>query len=393
MCGSIGGALSLNTCCEKAGKPLYCNGIQREQQLQFKGLIMQIATTPAPIPAAEIPDGQYFIQQHGGKEPWTPSDRPDLLQRLASDHLPAFRTVLGATQFGADGKPTHLIGPFYADFDGDLPETCENFKVFLRKLQEHDVDLDQVRLYASGGRGFHCEVPQAVFTPTPGAVENLHRIYREMAFGLFVDTMDIRVYSVKRQWRVPHVKRENGLFKVPLTVAEALAVTPENYAELCAAPRPFPPLKTPTLAGGLAALYVKARDKAAKKQARNTSSAAGEALKARFAPRGDALPPSLLALAEGRIPAREGVGFNLIAIQLSATAVGMGVDLDQFIGLCAGLIANHQSDGTRYNSPSKRKSALVEMFRFVEKSNYKPSVAAIRSILPQGLKCLDLRGL
>ena len=344
------------------------------------------------IPAAEIPDGKHFFQQHGGKEPWTPSDRPDLLQRLASDHPPAFRTILAGTQFDAEGKPTHLIGPLYFDFDGDLLETCDGFKVFLRKLQEHDVDLDQVRLYASGGRGFHCEVPQGVFMPRPGAVENLHRIYKEMAFNLFANTLDIRVFSVKRQWRVPHVKRDNGQYKVPLSVAEALAITPENYAELCSAPRPFPPLKAPTLAGGLAALYVKARDKAFTAHAKaKVSRIADDEFKTMT---GGTMPPTLSEFMAGRIPARDDAGWNQIALNLACVAHALDIDENQIVERARGLIERHQGDGKRYATPRARERELRDQYRYTRNNGaYSASVAALLKILPTDAAATDLRDL
>jgi len=44
-----------------------------------------------------------------------------------------------------------------------------------------------------------------------------------MAYKLYVDTLDLRVYSAKRgrMWRTPNVQRENGKYKVPISLGEA----------------------------------------------------------------------------------------------------------------------------------------------------------------------------
>ncbi len=57
-------------------------------------------------------------------------------------------------------------------------------------------------------------------------------IFREVAYKLFVDTLDMRVYSARRgrMWRAPGVQRENGKFKVPLTKDEAFNMRVKDYA-------------------------------------------------------------------------------------------------------------------------------------------------------------------
>jgi hypothetical protein len=72
-------------------------------------------------------------------------------------------------------------GPLYFDFDGnDIAEVTEKFQQFLGKLTELDVDLDMVRLYATGGRGYHALAPSELFLPKarPAGVVKLPLIYR-----------------------------------------------------------------------------------------------------------------------------------------------------------------------------------------------------------------------
>lgn len=350
-------------------------------------------------PAAEIPAGTHWTQQFGGECRWIRRDRADLLAALQGPTPPKFRTILGGFDLDDEDRPTSLQGPAYFDLDGDLAETCASFRALLAKLIEHGVALDAVRLYATGGRGFHVEVAQAIFWPAAEPLPDLHKIYREMAQKLFVDCLDLRVYSSKRMWRVPNVRRDNNLFKVPLTPAEALTITPESYLALCAAPRPHPPLAAPpTLAPGLANLFERSRRKVAddarrRDRTKGKRSKAAELLKKRCDAIGAPLPPSILALASGRIAPRPECGWNQIAMQLAITAHAFDLDEDQLIELCAPLIAAHEGDSGRYGTPAKRERALRELHRHVGSSgHYDLSIGAIRSILPRDLPANDLRG-
>jgi hypothetical protein len=157
-------------------------------------------------------------------------------------------------------------------------------------------------------------------------IKGLPAIYKEVAWQAFAtDSTDFRVYSQGRgrMWRVPNRQRENGKFKVPLTVDEAFTMTPKSYAALVSAPRPFRALAAPKLCPSLALLYTQACDKVVKargiKRKRNPSKTS-ELLQARCKAVGAALPPSILALGAGLMKPREGAGFNQIAIQLCTTA-------------------------------------------------------------------------
>lgn len=347
-----------------------------------------------------ILEGIYFKQT--GPTHWLEIEAGALAQMLQSSEPPEFRTVLGIVGAYDDTTPTHYRGPLHFDFDSsDITEACDQFRGFLGKLQGLGVDLEACRLFASGSKGFHIEIPQALFmarVPAEGVV-NLPAIYKEIAHALFVDTLDLRIYSCRkgRMWRVPNRRRENGNFKVPLTVPEALVVTAETYAALVSAPRPFPPLAAPKLCSALALAYCTAKDKvtasAAQRAKRNPSKTA-ELLQARCKAVGATLPPSLLALGAGLIKPREGAGFNQIAIQLSTAAHALGVAEDAFLALCAGLIRDHEGDGARYGTAAKRKAALRETYRYTEGNPcYAFSVGGVRSIFPESASLNDLRGL
>lgn len=350
-------------------------------------------------PFLPLAAGNYFHQI--GESSWRLATAKTLTSLLQSASPPEFRTILACDHdFACELPPAELqrvgyVGAFYADFDGEgLDEVCPKFRAFLTKLEHVGVDLDMVRLFATGGRGFHVEVPMACFVadvPTDG-IPGLPYIYREMAFALYVDTLDVRVYSAKRgrMWRVPNRRRANGAFKVPLTTAEAKAATPDTYHGLVAAPRPFPPLVQPQFCPGLAKIYADARDKDAAMATRKRAVAKqATEFSRRFSGR---LPPSIAALGAGRLPARG--GWNLIAMQLSLTALACGMDEDALVNSCHGLIHSHQSDGHRYNTWVKREAELRRMYGYCSDTPaYEASAAGLRAVLPKGLRCNDLRGL
>ena len=344
--------------------------------------------------------GNYFY--HTGKTHWLAAGAEALTKFLQSSNPPEFRTVLGVVGDYDENTPSHYTGPLYFDFDSDeIAEAVENFKAFLAKLRELEVDLYTCRLFASGGKGFHIEIPQAVFmAKSPaGGVINIPYIFREIAHALYVNTLDLRVYSAKkgRMWRTPNRLRDNGCYKVPLTVNEALSITAETYFAFVAAPRPFPPLEPPKFSAALALAYCTARDKVTNagklKRNRNPSKTAA-LLQARCKAVNAALPTSLLALGAGLMKPREGAGFNQIAIQLCTAAHAMNMSEDDLVARCAGLIAHHEGDGKRYGTPSKREAAFRAMFRYTfDNPCYEFSVGGVRSIFPVSAGLHDLRGL
>ena len=183
------------------------------------------------------------------------SERP----KLAPDKA-EFITALDVDyDFSDENYPQEKIkyqGDFYLDFvSEDINETIGKVKEFLTHLRdEKEVDLDQLRYYASGKKGFHIEIPVACFNakPSPSGYAFLPAIYKEMALSMYHDTMDMVVYSAKkgRLWRVPNHLRFGGkTYKVQLTAQEVLDMTADFYAKVVMVPRPALPEAAPTSPG------------------------------------------------------------------------------------------------------------------------------------------------
>lgn len=331
-----------------------------------------------------IPEAVYSWSQ--GESAWHDLSGADLVDLLESNKPPAFKTVLGRLD-------DQFVGPFYVDLDvneedGGIEVAIVQLNTLLGKLEAANVDLDCVRLFATGGRGFHIEIPEAIFNGKPH--EQLPAIYKAMAMELFVDGVDCRVYSSGRgrQWRVPNIQRSNGSYKVPITPDEARNLTVESYRTLCSEPRGFPPLKEATLATGLALLWGKARDRLKSKPIKRTFTRAEAEMRQRFAVE---VGPSIRATLSGAFLPDQ--GWNQIALQLALLAHALGWDDDRLVAEAAGLIARHESDGRRYATRFAREAELRRQFHYVDgNAAYDFTLAGLCSILRPGHKP-ELQGL
>jgi hypothetical protein len=334
----------------------------------------------------------HYYQIEGGEETWqaVPVSHRD---QILTDLKPTFMTVLSVSKLVVDLSYEEKLklaydGPFYSDFDSE-DETLVITKVneYLDKLEDLGVDLAMCRLFATGGRGYHIEVPQQVFmekVPKGGTI-GLPSIYREMALALVVDTLDLKIYSSGRgrMWRTPNVKRTNGRFKVPVTVAEMREMTPDLATFLTSTPRESVPIKSPAFCVKLSIEFSKAAQKVEdllKKRAR---------FKPDPAMREKASSESILFMMAG-LGIKSTAGFQEIATQLAIAAVAAGMSEDRFIVECEGLINSHKGDSNRYGSPAKRTEELRRMHRYMDGNQcYEFSVGAIKTLLDHAAPDLD----
>lgn len=330
----------------------------------------------------------YCFYQLKAKDPWSlalASEReniqtelkPELMTILDVDS--AFETDMTAEDF----DKLRYKGPMYFDFDSaSLDEVIPQFQKLLVDLKGKGVNLDSLRLFCSGGKGFHIEMPPMILMGKmpPQGILGLPHIYREVAHELFVETLDLRVYTAKkgRQWRCPNVERSSGTYKVQITAAEALDITPERYAELVAGPRPLFPTESPTFNSELGLIFSKAKDKVElNAKRRKTKKATVNELK-KF---GGQWPEALKGVLNGT-SLRENTGWNKVCIQLSVVADNLGKKEEDLLADAEGLIDTYQGDSERYGSVRKRRQALSEMFRYIQGNPcYEYSVGGVLSLL------------
>lgn len=334
----------------------------------------------------------FYYQEHGGEEVWKPC--PVLMRdSLEAEKSPAFFTALSVSQL-ADDLPSEdrdklkYLGPLYFDWDGeDMLSVSEQVHKLCLMLEGKGLDMACAQLYATGGRGFHLEVPMGCFMakiPKDG-VQHLPLIYKQLAFELAVDNLDFRVYSGGRgrMWRSPNVRRDNGHYKVPITYAELQAMTAESYSELTAAPRKLPDLPAPKLSMELMVMFDHAQqtvtDRLKRRKKKNTDPAILRKQEL----------PSLEALLDGR-GIKTGTGFHQISLQLAIVADAMGWKEEELVAKAEGLVSKHVSDSNRYNSEGKRRTELLRMHRYISDNPcYEFSIGGLKSLLNHDAPDLD----
>ena len=332
----------------------------------------------------------YYQDGHRPDELWKPI-REDKLYTIEGAMFVTILSVDSPVPEDASREQLAEIkynGPLYFDLDDATSpaSTAIYAKQLVKKLEENGVFPAQLEIYASGGKGFHILVPRECFMAKPpkGGLAFLPAIYKEMAFSLAVPSMDFRVYTARRgrMFRQQNVLRPNGLYKVRISYAEleSLVAIPDKaeaeaaYKELCSAPRRSIDIEsdTPELATGMLALFDQAKAKVSKAAARNKKA------------KPVSLPkdmPSFDALLRGE-GLKPDAGFQNIAMQVAITAHAKGMTCEELLAASEGLCAHHQSDGTRYNTPAKRREELARMWNYTaDNPCYTYSPSAVTALL------------
>lgn len=334
-----------------------------------------------------------YYQISGGEEVWKPVPM-QMRAEIESSQSPRYFTVLAVSEMVEDlpreerDKLRHF-GPLYFDWDcNDIATATAQALKLLTGLQERGFNMGMAKLFATGGRGYHCEIPMECFmakVPKTGIL-HLPVFYKEMALALAVDHLDLAIYSAGRgrMWRATNVKRENGRYKVPISWAELQAMTPERYVEITSVPRAAPDILPPKQALDLTLAYDKAVQTVTAKIGKRRKKGTTDNSILR-----KSTLPSLTALLNNR-GIKPGTGFQKLSLQLGILADAMGWDENQLVEKSAGLLASHDGDGNRYNTPEKREAELVRMHRYThENPCYEFSIGALKSLMNHDAPDLD----
>jgi hypothetical protein len=174
------------------------------------------------------------------------------------------------------------FGKLAFDFDGLLDESLRDTqKLVFDKLPSYNIRPEHVYVYFSGSKGFHVEIPAALIGSQSGD-RFLPMIYQRMAQELAGDlpTLDKKIYNMGmgRQFRLPNVRRENGLHKIPLAYYEidpVLGASIETIISWAKSPREIPVLNGHKAASPeMKKLYHKCRAQVRKQVLEMSSSAA-----------------------------------------------------------------------------------------------------------------------
>ena len=343
----------------------------------------------------------HYYQLQGGNEVWQPIPA----DRLETISHAMFATVLSVDSPVAEDYTKEQLagikyrGPFYADLDdaASPASTAVDAVEFVKKLQEMGVSPDMLTISATGGKGFHILVPEDCFLAKPPKTGMVHMpaIYKEMAFNLAVQSLDLRVYTARkgRMFRQRNIKRDNDRYKVTISYDELVSIAELSskdkeaaesfYQNLCSKPRVATgEVEEPKLAMGLLALFDQCKAKVTK--------ASSFKKKQKPVTLPDKLP-SFEALLRGQ-GIKPGVGFHPIAMQVAITAHARGMNRETLLEMAAGLCDTHEGDGYRYNTPAKRRAELARMWEYTEDNPcYTFSPHAITGLLSHSAP--DLQGL
>lgn len=129
-------------------------------------------------------------------------------------------------------------GLCYSDFlpiDIDNKEKPEKSLQSCRDLlqyfkQKYEVPIKAIRIYFSGSKGFHLEIPTILF----GKIEpdiNIPPIFKNIVKSFGFNDIDTKIYFQNALWRLPNsINSKSGLYKIPLTYADIMTST---YGQIC----------------------------------------------------------------------------------------------------------------------------------------------------------------
>ena len=325
----------------------------------------------------------FRYYQTGEKSRWKViSDGNNVASDVISQGGKKMTVLAVSEEITDDTAPQDLKykGPFYADIDmkEDLSQAARSAKELLEKIVDRGVRRDMISLFASGSKGFHVLINEKVFS-TGRPLKSLPQVYKEMALALYVQGMDLQVYSGGRgnSWRLPNQKRYDGNYRVQISTEDLDQVIedPSAYKQLVSGPRDsttavVPDSKVP----GLEALFNHCKTLAGRAPA-NKATVASEDLKKVF---GEELPQCVVDLREGKI--RPSSNFNQQALNLAIFSARSGRTESDFRSLATRMAEN--VDSSTYDTMAKKTSHCEGVYRYVSTSEkYQFSCAAVRSVV------------
>jgi len=163
-------------------------------------------------------------------------------RRASEDLLEWTRTHTNAhgnpTVEGFDGATWDSSLGFDFDDKRDPARALGWVREFLERQERNDVPLDALRIYFSGAKGFHVEVPHTLFGGFEPSSE-LHVWEKAAALELMGGIpFDQSIYDKLRLWRLPNTLNSKGKrYKVRLSLTEALGLSMREIDALAVNPR------------------------------------------------------------------------------------------------------------------------------------------------------------
>lgn len=222
----------------------------------------------------------YYYYQKGEKSPWEAVPAAKDAETLVRSYGATKMTILSVSEIvddeTTDKQELRYQGPLYFDIDckGDLKQAAESTIDLICSLGDYGLQPQCLKIYASGGKGFHVVVPAKVFSSGRPS-KDLPKIYAAMALQMYVHGLDFQVYCGGRgnSWRLSNLQREDGNYRVRVDFGELDSVAKADssdtafklYRELVKSPRPDEEIPEQAIvkASGLSTLFTTSKKKVA----------------------------------------------------------------------------------------------------------------------------------
>jgi putative DNA primase/helicase len=301
--------------------------------------------------------------------PWNPI--PDTQKAIAEAITKGamFVTCLALDGDPDGDPPPNRRGDFCLDLDAENPgEAFAEARRIIAHLEEaYGVTPYQIRIYLSGKKGVHLDIPCEILGILPGPY--LHLEYRRLAAKLKSDlgleTLDMSLYAGGRgkMFRLPNVRRDNGRYKVPAMPSELRGLNDEELVRLTENPRHLDPdeePEEPQLCEMLHELFLNIREAVAEQEeARKHEPIESTALSKLERE----LPQCIQAILKLRSkPAN--ANFNKLILNLAAYFSAAGYGFTEADVIVAEFIRDYHS--TSYTTPAARYKHWEHLYHYIK---------------------------
>lgn len=311
------------------------------------------------------------------KEKWKLIENSEKALQAAVQAGAHFTTILSLDQdvdkMDHDARINYK-GPLYFDIDAgdEVDALVDCRKLLLLLYKQYGVNLNNLIIHCSGGKGFHVLVPAKIFS-TGKAQPYLPQMYKTMALDFNLEYVDLGIYSGGRgrQFRIENVKRDTGRYKIKLTAAQIFCMEWEEIKKLTFMPGETTPweINDVEYSAELSALFKRSDFKPIK-----------------IVPVEDAslqkLPgdPGCIKKIIKCVDIFEGKRFNQVTMILAMYANGRGWKPADIEHEAAYFIANYPS--SVYKNEREKRAHIKSIYSYVASTpNYKFNCSAVRKIV------------
>lgn len=116
----------------------------------------------------------------------------------------------------------------------------ETVKLIRRLNQMYQIDVDELYIYFSGGKGFHVVIPGQLYSPLSPCAdigEKIKNAVKILAEG--IEFVDYKIYENHRIIRVDNSRHKSGYYKIQLSFEELSEWTIDEIKKMAKSPRNF----------------------------------------------------------------------------------------------------------------------------------------------------------